>query len=55
MEDMSSLAEAILEQIADAVIYADATGWIGSSKALLRQRVRAPQRLLPAAMARWRQ
>ena len=28
MEDMSSLAEAILEQIADAVIYADETGTI---------------------------
>ena len=28
MEDMSSLAEAILEQIADAVIFADATGTI---------------------------
>ena len=28
MEDTSSLAEAILEQIADAVIYADATGTI---------------------------
>ena len=28
MEDMSSLAEAILEQIADAVIYADDTGTI---------------------------
>ena len=28
MEDMSSLAEASLEQIADAVIYADATGMI---------------------------
>ena len=28
MEDTSSLAEAILEQIADAVIFADATGTI---------------------------
>ena len=28
VEDMSSLAEAILEQIADAVIFADATGTI---------------------------
>ena len=28
MEDMASLAEAILEQIADAVIFADATGTI---------------------------
>ena len=28
MEDMSSLAEAILEQMADAVIYADKTGTI---------------------------
>ena len=28
MEDASSLAEAILEQIADAVIFADATGTI---------------------------
>ena len=28
MEDMSSLAESILEQIADAVIFADATGTI---------------------------
>ena len=28
VEDISSLAEAILEQIADAVIYADATGTI---------------------------
>src|SRR2546429_9358271 len=28
VEDTSSLAEAILEQIADAVIYADATGTI---------------------------
>jgi PAS domain S-box-containing protein len=28
VEDMSSLAEAILEQIADAVIYADETGTI---------------------------